>query len=301
MIYKAILILTIGLFFSGCDKSNFSHIAEIDLPEHTPKLSAICTIQKFNSSKRLFISHSKEVLDTTPYKFIDNAEVLLYKDDELVTEFLWYEGDKHYYPSSWFSWILDSGDFEMEISAPGFETIQATQTFPINAKILNAEYKMDGVVDASGNVRDLLEVEIEDDGTEENFYSIGVSAEGMTVSGGTRRVDAYGYSDDVTMQNGWKEEFFPDETFNGGKYTLRYIINVDLQSTFELNSGGTLDEFNINVLSYTKDYYDFSRSMAQERFNANIPFTEPVIVPSNWVNGFGNFSLVNVEKFKLEL
>lgn len=292
MILKTLKLFFFLLLVGSCGKRKNSHIVDIELPVQEPKLSAMFSLKKFHNARSVFVSHSKNILDASAYDLIDDATVKLYKDETLLTEFTWFE-DSEKYHSPYYNTHFDSGDFEMEISAPGYETIRASQTLPQNAKILSVSF-------IDGDVNDMLEIEIEDEGMHENYYSIAVSAIGTT-NNGNHQIEVYGHSDDPSMEKGWREEFFPDENFNGGKYTLRYIIDVDLESQFELNNGGSLNEFNVNVLSYSKDYYQFSTSLIRHQSNRDLPFVEPILVPTNWENGYGIFSVVNIEKFKLEL
>jgi len=296
MNYKPILFF-ISLIFVACTGS---HIVDIELPEEVPRLTAIYELKKLHSSSNtIFVSHSKPILDTTAYEIIDDAEIKLYKDDDFITEFIWFDPSNGYLAFA-FSTVVDSGKYEMVISAPGFETIRAQQSLPSNPEIHRATYIKDGTTDVFGNVKDLLEIEIKDEEMEENYYSIAISAKGKD-SSGVAYANVFGYTDDLNKAFGWREEFIPDEIFNGETYVFRYLINVDLDEIFDINNGGKIDEFNINIFSYSKAYFDYSTSVVKYRNNQNLPFTEPVIIPSNWENGYGVFSAVNLKKFLLEL
>lgn len=294
--YIAVVIV---LFLMGCDEGKFSQIKVIELPEHTPRIAVTAKLSN-NLSPSIFVSHSQKLLDNRAYETMDNATVNLYKGDDLLMDFQWNDITGTYLPTGTLPEFEEGITYKMEASATGYEPIVATQKLPKKCEIVAVEYEKDGFVTEWGETMDILEVEILDDGSEENFYNMEVWASGTFPNGEEAVIYAGGYSEDPIMEYGYDEEYTPDVTFNGGKYVMRFFINKYYQDQFQINQGGSLDGLVINVNSYSKEYYRYDVSVATFEDSQDIPFVEPVLISTNWDNGFGVFGLYTVTNYEYE-
>ena len=148
---------------------------------------------------------------------------------------------------------------------------------------------------------DVLEVKIKDDGSEENFYNMEVWASGTYPNGDKVTLYTGGYnSDNPIIEYGIDEDYIPDATFNGGEYVMRFLMNSFYKEQFQVNQGGSLDGLFISVNSYSKEYYRYDVSVATFQDSQDTPFVEPVLISTNWDNGFGVFGLINVTVYELE-
>ena len=283
------------LLFASCDGDQFSQIRTIELPEEEPRLAVTSRMTADSDRLTAFVSSSKPILDNSEYEEINNATVNLFKDDALFMEFTWDEALKNYsYQGAPLS--LGDGTYRMEVEATGFDPIEATQKMPKACEILEVKYEEDAFVDEYGDEKDVLEVKIKDDGSEENYYSMFVKAYGKDPAGNAIEMEAYGWIEDPLMEYGWDEVFVPDLTFDGGNYVFRYFMSEFWQYEFQVDQGGEIEKLEVVINSFSKDFYRHDVSRVTYEDSQDIPFIEPVLVTSNWDKGYGIFSLQNVTR-----
>ena len=291
----------IVLFFISCDENQFSQIKTIEFPEHTPKLAVTAKLSN-SFSPKIFVSHSQKLLDNRDYEVIDNASVNLFKGDDFLMDFTWDNNSRRYLPTGILPEFEEGVEYKLEASASGYEPIVATQMLPKNCEIVNVEF-IEGSFDPDfGGVVNFLEVEIKDDGSVDNFYSLEVFQSGTFPNNTTDVFIVNGYStEDPIMVYGYDDEYTPDGTFNGGNYIMRFMMEDDVGEIFDLDSGGTLDKLIIQVNSYTKEYYYHDISVQTFEDSQDIPFVEPVLISTNWDNGFGIFGILNSTTYDFEM
>jgi len=294
-----VVTIVFGMLLGSCNEDQFSQIKVIELPEHSPLLSATANLNKDLSIPFIFVSHSKQILDDTDYDIIDDASVKLYKNDELFLDFAWNPSLENYKAAS--SPEITEGNYKLEISAPNYAPITATQTLPKNCEILDAEIKEDAFIDEWGDPQDVLEIKIKDDASERNYYAASAVATGKNPNGDEINVWLGGYSNDPLMEYGYDKEFLPDETFSGGTYIIRNSIWEDWEQAFQVDQGGEVEKLVVIVESFSEDFYRYDVSRLTYSDSQDVPFIEPVLITTNWENGFGVFSLSNYAEFELEL
>ena len=290
----------IVLLLFGCDEDKFSQVKTIELPEHTPRLAVTAKLSN-SFSPSTFVSHSQALLDESDYKEIANATVNIWKGDEILMDFNWDDNSRTYLPDDVLPDFEEGVTYKLEASADGYEPIVAFQELPKNCEIVNVVFTENAFVGQFGDTMSIIEVEIKDDGSTENFYSLDLFESGTFPDGSEQIFTIDGYSEDPLMEYGFDDEYFPDVTFNGGNYIMRYLIDENnLGEIFGLNSGGTFDGLVIRVNSYSKELYDYDISVQIFEDSQDIPFVEPVLISTNFDNGFGIFGLLNFTTFEYE-
>jgi len=288
------------LFFASCDEEKFTQVRTIDLPEENPRLAVTSKLIVNNDAFTTFVSTSKPILDNTEYPEIDNASVNLFKDDVLFMEFAYDEAQKNYiYYGAPVS--FEEGTYRMEVEATGYDPIVATQVMPKACEILEMSFEEDAFVDQYGDEKDIIEIKIKDDASEDNYYSLSVTAFGKDAMGNPLEMEAYGYIEDPLMEYGWDESFVPDLSFNGGNYVFRYFMDEYWKYQFQVDQGGEIEKFNVVVNSFSKEFFRHDISRVTYEDSQDIPFIEPVLVTTNWDKGFGIFSIQNTTSQDLEL
>lgn len=287
---KAILIVFLFIILSSCEEK-FTQVRTFDFPEHEENL-AVTTIAKKGQFPIVFVSHSKGIDDTTQFREIENATVKFYRDEELRFQYQHFANGR-YVPDIVVSEFLDdtikSGhNYTIEVSSDEYEQTIASQKLPIAPNITNMEFTIDGTANEYGDKLDLLEIEIDDPGSESNFYTVELAAIGLNQNGEDQTIGVYYDSQDFLMEYGDRFQYIPDITFNGNKYVLRLGIWPDWKSYFS-----SIDKLVARVSTVSKDFYlfDISKNLNEEAMYN--PFVEPVLIHSNFSKGYGVFGLIN--------
>ena len=292
-----ILLITLLIVCYGCNEDQFSQIRTIDLPTHESRLAVTSHIGHGDTLPSVFVANSLGIIEEAEYDSIYDADVKLYKDGVLFLNFEFDPASHKYFPdaSNNLPLILEDGIYQMEVSAPNYDPVTATQVLPKTASILNATYRKDAVPTDFGEIDDLLEVKIKDDGSEENFYVFNVFAQIKYPGGGSHLQHLYSYSDDPLIEYGYDYEILPDQTFNGNEYLVRLVLENGWS-----DQQGDVEFLVIDVISVTKDFYRYEISREVNSVAIDNPFTEPVLVHSNFENGYGVFTIRKGTTFILE-
>lgn len=284
------------LLLSSCE-DKFTQVRTFDFPEHEEQL-AVTSIDEEGDIPIVYVSHSKGINDETPYRIIEDATVNFYRDGELRNTFLHFSNGRYVpeinLPQSYEDTIKLGHTYTIEVSAPELETTTASQKLPLPASIENLEYTIDGTTNEYGDEMDLMEIEIDDPGEESNFYIIRLIAEGKDQNGNPSVNEIYFDNLDFLMEYGSRFAYIPDLTFNGNKYIFRLGVWDDWRRYYS-----TIDHILVQVGSVSKDYYlyDISKYLSEEaEYN---PFVEPVLIHSNYSQGYGIFGLMNIKEKRL--
>jgi hypothetical protein len=88
--------------------------------------------------------------------------------------------------------------------------------------------------------------------------------------------------------------FFRDELFNGRRKELKLYVRAGLAQTFNVNGTDTLRP-TIQLYHMTEAYFRYMKTSQFSMQNEGNPFAEPVSIYSNIKNGYGIFSIVNMD------
>lgn len=324
------------LSFISCNGGTFSPIVEVNLPPHTPRLVIRADWSSGSDSLSIFVSKSRGVLDTTPTSFnqidtfwngkdtvkyvteyydtVANAKVELLRNGQLVGLIPYFKKGYHYAKGLFKLDTISGTIYTVRVSAPGFETIEASQTIQNKFIILRGGYKANGAVYtdpfdpfSSPEKGDELTVELQDNGSDENYYTL-ESVNYVRFGGNNIFISRDSAGKTYTAQSNLRyidplmeDNFLPDRTFNGKNYVWRFWLRPSVYfynpngSGFsrKLKSG---DKVQMRIHSASKSNVLFIKTL-DLAYNAqdNPFFTEPVILHSNVKNGYGIFTIGSVQ------
>lgn len=245
---------------------------------------------------------------------ITNATVKLYRDDELFTTLVYEPLPQAYIFSSVENYsVYRAADikpepgylYRIEAEIPGMRTVSAEAGLPtpvpvagIDTLTLTGDY---------GEKYIRTRVRFSDPAGENNYYRINVQMLDGYYTGSlkdpwTDESSVWVYReeytgavvDDPLLRPSGNEDLFgisgnnpyyifSDELISGREYDLTFRINAPVKSF----SHYEFTHYKIELQSISQDLYLYLRSLSLHRSSGSSPFTEPVIVYSNVVNGLG--------------
>lgn len=308
-----LFLLIIFLLFIGCE-DKFSNVIELDIPDHDPALVAYSFIDKNASKIIMDMSQSKGILEKDNDFHVDISGVKILKNgvpfiDDFEGNLIFSHIDYDNYPQmdSVFKFVIqaDSPGFDdvnatysLEVTANGFETITADVTIPKTVEVNDATYTKDGFVDSGGWHSDEVEVKFHDPGDVDNYYMV-VLLNLIQTEDFVDTSEMWSTSNEPGVKDSWYPIipgvgdfiYFSDKNFNGHDHVLKLGTGV--------NSEGA--DILVRLYSISKDLYNFIKSYNLYQRTNGSPFSEPVIVNNNIVNGYGLFTIYDYEDFVIEL
>jgi Domain of unknown function (DUF4249) len=313
-----LIIATFAITFCGCE-SFFDSVVEIDTPEHKPVLVVAAYWAVGSDSLAVFVSKSRDGKDNSAfnvkdqsqfggfnqgnYDTVGNAKVELFRNDQLLGEIPNFKIGYHLSKGKYKLDTVSGVRYKIRVSAPNLPTIEAEQVTQGKFTISQTMYKKDGAVyqdpdDPFGQQPrkgDEFSFEINDNGADENYYSIARDRFNNTsiewyfkdvIQGGPTYTNLFSRNIDPLMDVG----FLDDKTFSGKNYRWRFFVENGNGGFFGNPKSG--DKFIYNVWSYSKDWFLFTKTYRLLRESeGNIFFSEPVILYSNIKGGYGIFSI----------
>jgi hypothetical protein len=322
--------------FVACNEDKFSPIVEIDIPAHTPRLAIRADWAAGSDSLAVFVSKSKSVLDKTPTNFnqtikywsgvgkdsikvvqeyydtVPNTKVELLRNGQLLGTIPYSRRGYHIAKGLFKLDTISGTNYTIRVSAPNFETVEASQKVQGNFTILRGTHRRDGAIYtdlsdlfSSPQRGDELSFEIQDNGNDENFYALNnafnlgyynsASPFILITRDSIRKVftaQEQAQYIDPNMVDG----FLPDRIFNGKNYIWRFWIQPDHYFNGDNGNIPTKirkgDKINVSITSFTKDYVLFLKTLGLAYTAQDNPFfTEPVILHTNVKNGYGIFTI----------
>ena len=279
---------------SACEQ-----VIEPDLPEHTPRL-VVHAFFTPGSAWTARVGRSAGILESQPVGewTVDDATVELLEGDRVVEELRFLDQSKVY--------VLDENPLEagrsysLRVSAPGFATIQATDTIPLPVAA-SAETH---VVATRSAGEDSLELEIQDPPGETNYYQISVHNYDGPVrrewSFSTRNPSIMGASD----SEGWHgtAPFFKDTLFDGQTHEIE--LTEVIQRVFP-SEPSTVSAYRnklfVQVLHISEACYEYLKTALLHDETRENPFAEPLNVYGNVENGYGVFAGYSSRTFEFPI
>jgi len=295
MVMKNILVLMLALIlFTSCEDF-FNTTIKVDPPLHEDQIVTSAFFSNADTSLKVLVNRSSAILENnndSDTRNLENATVQLFSEDQLLTTIPFNGNQSNFnYLEAGTSISFESGqEYTLKVNHPDYEESTATVIVPEEVIPFNLELDEDAGVDEFGDRNDRVTLEFNDAPGEENFYEMALFSIRDFGDGSFTYENHYINSLDPNLQ----ESFFgasilSDEAFNGQTYKLQLNVNRYEQE------GENLQTFLI-WRSVTKDYYQFSRSVRLQSDAEDFgPFSEPVTVKSNFVNGLGLFA-INFEK-----
>ena len=296
-----ILLLTLVL---GCDEDKFSQVKTIEFPAHETKLAVTAQMSTPNFDPNnitvpsVFVGNSLGIVDTKEYDLIDDATIKFFKGDDELFDFTYDSNNLLYLGET--DPELTQGTYRLEVSAPGYDPVSATQTMPSKADILTVSYEFDKVpFDLDSDLYDLMKIRIKDPAGEENYYSYEAYFEIKDLGSGQIYTNmVYPFSDLPVAEYGYNiDEIIPDITFDGNEYNLRLLM---FSKYFREDPNTELVAVNLVLYTGTKDLYLYETTRSLNLDAQGNPFAEPVLVHNNMEGGFGVFTLHNSVVYRYE-
>ncbi len=301
------------LLYTACTKP-----VEFDLESIEEKLVVNCVFSP-DSLWQVYVSKNLAIDDTFRFESIRGAEVRLYAGEDLVAllnDFVEPDSDYGigYYTDLSISYLpLADTEYTLKVTHTDWGEAFAKNAIPPLPAISTLDFSVLDLQAFAGspvyNIQAQLSFEIQDKKNEPNYYAIRLYYFGDYViqhEGGTIQ-----YVDTLIRKHlGFEVEnnlasfrsylyggdlVFTDETFNGETLNIRLKIHssIDLKNTQP-------HTIFMDVISMSRDYYDYQKTFTQQVALFNAPFAEPVTVFSNIHNGYGIFAGFDVRTFRID-
>jgi len=277
--YIKLSILSTVLLLTACSGDFFDQTIDVKVPEHTPQLAITSQLVAGDSTAWVYVTQSQGILVNGEAAPIEDATVELYKDGQLLEILPFF--DSRFYAKELASPLsADPAEYQLKISAPGFDPVEAVQEMPVTVPIVSATYDPEGALDADGERVDEVSVEINDPAGVENFYQLSIVIENENWNN-----DVYLRKLDPLSEGLGDNQYLKDDSFDGKKYTWRVGFYP------QYFQPGTTSKIRIELYSVSSDQYFYERSVSLSEDANDNPFAEPVIIHGNVVGGQGVFSL----------
>lgn len=284
------------VFLTACEQ-----VVEIDLPKDNERL-VVNGILNPDSNLQVFVSKSLFILDNSSLAGLIDAQVKVYDGSTLVETITDNVGGM--YRSASFKPLVGK-EYRIEVSAPNFETVDASATVPDYINILSIDTTR---VQFQGYEQMILKIKFNDNAATSDYYAVEV---GQTLfdykydenwniidSGYTF------YATYITLYNNvagdvygttlpFTDEFLTGETAEISVLADGYIFQ---------KSDWVGDEVVVNLKKISKDYYNYISSYSKYQSVNGDPFAQPVKVFSNINKGFGiiGASTTSADTLKLQ-
>ncbi len=290
------------LAFSGCEL-----IINPDLPEHTPRL----VIKAFftpDGGWAASVSRSVGILEPSPgpERLVTGASVELLSDGRIIDRLPFLDRERVYASEK----LLQTGrSYSLQVSAPGFETVHATDSAPPPVPTSIESYRVETSDPVPGEpgvsaINDFrITLQIQDPSGEENRYQIRVIAPDRSGSYdkhfSTRdaSIIADNRIEDPVLEGVepfvGTEPFFQDALFDGESHAIElslthFEVEADLERIIWLQ-----------VRYVSETYFRHLKSALLHKHTQDNPFAEPASVYSNVENGYGIFAGYSSKTFEL--
>ncbi|MFK8101348.1 MAG: DUF4249 domain-containing protein [Saprospiraceae bacterium] len=301
--YFVVLLLASVTLWVGCDPNSFQKDIEVDIPDHSPQLAVSSHLTQGAASVLVYVNSSLGVLSSENLEGLKDAMVTLEINGETRTlPYLYDPISSFAYPEGTYGITgldaeeLASGNYELKISAPGFDAISAQQTMSKAVKLTNAEYLANDSNEGEG----LMTFEFTDPSGDENYYAFDAVFYTRTSDGATYNQKAIFDVDEETLEGEFTAigPIVADQTFDGQSNRITF-------NTFGEYAGWGQDIEERYVLvilrSISEDKFRFFRSLERYENSVDNPFAEPVIIHDNINSGYGVFTTETRDTIKIIL
>ena len=314
-------ILSTTLLFSliliSCDMET---VIDLDIPPHDPVL-VLNGILDTDTNAQLVVSHSVGAFSNTNPSFINNANVMLYKnnqfidslypdtnviDVEYLNEYTVSYLPMYYYKSDYIP--EKDANYRIEVSHSDYNPISAETSIPDDITLYNIDIDTTSSEEKIG-----FTFSFDDDANEQNYYRLKLfsscikswyDASGNLIEGERFRGDAWFFSNDPSFPAGvpfdgytfeGSNVVFTDALFNGQQKT----ITLDVESELKY---GDCDTVIIRFSTFSNDTYSYYNSLGEHSDKGELGLFGGEVIPvySNVENGLGVLISTNSQKIYLK-
>jgi hypothetical protein len=269
------------LFLVGCET-----VVDVNVPLEKPKITLNAMFSS-DSVLTIRVNKSKYILDEGTFQPIENANVVI-KENGVPYDVLGNFGNGIYASTARKKPAIGK-TYEIEVSAPGMETVEAKSFQPEPANIKRVDFIQKEGRDNIQNYNLTVECTFEDNPDEANYYELTLFKESYYVNRIT--LDTFFYQspvDSFTDDPAFKENsggniIFDDKLFNGKE--IKVILKG---SSYGFEQQET--SFYLRVLSLSADLFKYKITSRLQKNSSGDPFAQPVHVYNNVGNGFGIFA-----------
>ena len=303
LLYAIVLSMS-GLLWA-CERDIF-----IDIKPETPRLAIYSMIHP-DSLVTVWVSHAKSVLDTTRIRAITDAEVIVSSDRGTSQVLTLANSEQGKYRADF---APRPGEmYYLSVTATGYPRAEATTQVPLPVQIEKVRYAVVPAHKASSCgesadcadtvTRYAIALTFRDPASEKNYYEVSSDlnyfgqqvvydslAEDWTLVWDTLTTIAYNHSFDPVIDDigvliedqqfqGYRDYWFSDQLFEGGRYTFDYLAETDEAYPIDMV---------IALRTYHEEAYHYERTSSQQDYYDEL-FYEPVPLRQNIVGGYGIF------------
>jgi len=282
-------VLSLAVFCTACGEGSFTKIVDIPLAESDTQLTVIANLDNSKEDQFILVSKTLSVLDNGNFESLNDAQVSLTTPD-LGVKIIQFNDEKKLYSLS--NYKFKSGEsYTLDVDHPDFAPMTATITVPQSLKIIDSSIELNDVFDFENFEPDLLTIKFKDPGDEINNYKF----VGRMYSLDTETQDTFENNYYFDLSNNileYNDNVITDITFNGKEYE---IVLLGQRSFYTDTPTYKLVRIEVDILSLTEDLYLYDNSISQAEDAVDNPFVEPSTIYTNFDNGFGIFTINNVE------
>ncbi|MGB3465980.1 MAG: DUF4249 domain-containing protein [Cyclobacteriaceae bacterium] len=296
LIYISIVTLLVSF---SCET-----VVDIDVPIAPPSLVVNSRINTDSTNFNIDLTESDFILSEVPFRSVTGAEIVLTEDGEQKGIFR--ETADGIYQND--TQPLAGKTYGLTISKEGYETISAETVIPGEEVAIKSVTT--GNVTRDGSDFTLIKVTVDDPGDVANFYEIGVFFYEKRYDNETGELlegDSVAYFEYIELDG---TDFEDDATSYGQTVLVSDLFFDGLTHDFDLlvynlyNAGPGVPEedriqYYVTIRNTSEEYYNYIRTRKLQDYVEGDPFSEPVIVADNIVNGFGIFAGFSADSEKI--
>lgn len=311
-------ILLSSLFIVSCDMET---VIDLDIPSHEPVI-VLNGLLNTDTNARVVISHSVGAFSNLRPSFINNANVLLYKNNQFIDSLLpdltnlvyvnYIDDNQNvdslamYYYKSDYRPVKDA-NYRIEVNHSSYTSVSAQTYIPNDITLYNI------VVDTTSNDEKIgFTFSFDDNASQQNYYQLqlfssctkeSVNEDGYieewNFRGDTRFMsNDPSFPSDIPFE-GYTFEgdnvVFTDALFNGQQKTITLDVISDLKYA-------DCDTIIIQFSTFSDDTYSYYNSLGDHREKGELSIFGGEVIPvySNVENGLGVLISTNAQQFYLK-
>lgn len=296
--------IVLPIVFILCMASTCERSLDLELEEIPPRLVVIAYFTN-DASTQVTVKQTRPIDEAQQDVYIKNATVQIFEGDEFLEQLELVDGPTVLYPYYANSNFVPEVNvlYNIKVEAPGFEPVMAQNSIPNSIPISTLQVS-DIQTGPGENPGDLIyryrvRLSFNDPADEVNFYHLTFSQQVLeyivtegdtTITGTNEELIRF---NDINNNNTLTASLFggvllEDTSFNGDLVTnwfdLQQVIDTDRE---------ILGKMFVSLRSVTEEYYQYERSVNNQKNDPTAPFGSPSVLFNNIENGAGVFAGYN--------
>ncbi len=310
---KYISLIVLSIAFFGCEDA-FQQVIEIDIPEHEEKLVTYCILDDIQDTFHIDVYHSAGILDAK-FDKIEDASISFSADgvdlqNSVVFDSTYYFSDQGgHWDQELMEWIQDTSyggsyvlpyfdiekqNIEIKIKQGKFPDATASSVVPPRPSISKVEYS--GIIDTVNETNGSVKVWFEDI-KPDFFYIFAITKEGLMYNDefGETSLSIESRDPRFHMQYLYDNLGFPNQflLFEGKDFDEKFTKRFNFR---DWSQSHTDDKYFVKLITLSEDVYNYLNTIIVYDEAEGNPFAEPVVIPTNFDNGYGIFGVTRTVK-----